>query len=60
MRRRLLWDRQPAPGTAAEKTTSPAAPKFWEDVDGAGSGEDRAGTLTWEEAAKLGLIPPKE
>jgi len=45
--------------TAAEKTNSQDASKFWEDVDGAEIGDARAGTLTWEEAAKLGLVPPK-
>ena len=43
----------------AEKTTSKAAADFWEGVDGAGIGDERADTLTWEEAAKRGIIPPK-
>jgi DNA-binding response OmpR family regulator len=45
--------------TAAEKTKRQDASKFWEDVDGAEIGDARAGTLSWEEAAKLGLVPPK-
>jgi hypothetical protein len=28
-------------------------------VDGAGIGDTRTGMLSWEEAAKLGLVPPK-
>jgi len=28
-------------------------------VDDADIGDARSGTLTWEEAAKLGLVPPK-
>jgi len=46
----------PARDTAAEKTTSQAAADFWAAVDGAGLGDDRAGTISWEEAAKLGLV----
>jgi len=44
---------------AAAKTNSQDASKFWEDVDDAEIGDARTGTLTWEEAAKLGLVPPK-
>jgi DNA-binding response OmpR family regulator len=44
---------------AAEKTTSKAAADFWEGVDGAGIGDARTDTMTWEEAAKLGIVPPK-
>jgi DNA-binding response OmpR family regulator len=44
---------------AAEKTTSKAAADFWDAVDGAGIGDERADTLTWEEAAKRGILPSK-
>jgi CheY-like chemotaxis protein len=42
--------------TAAQKTTSQAATEFWKGVDGAGIGDDRTDILTWEQAAKLGLL----
>ncbi len=45
--------------TAVQKTNSQDAAKFWDNVDGAAMGDTRAGTLSWEEAAKLGLVPPK-
>ena len=45
--------------TAVEKTNSQDAAKFWEGVDGSQIGDTRTGTLSWEEAAKLGLVPPK-
>jgi len=59
--------RQPDPAPAApvpapeveKKTTSPEAAAFWDNVDGAGIGDARTGTLSWEEAARLGLVPPK-
>ena len=64
---------EPTPATAAppptdsavvppppeKKTTSPEAAAFWDSVDGAEIGDARTGTLSWEEAAKLGLVPPK-
>ena len=50
----------PSDAPPAKKTTSQAATDFWDGVDSANIGDTRAGTLSWEEAAKLGLIPPKE
>ena len=47
------------PDPPEKKVTSPEAAAFWDSVDGAGIGDARAGTLSWEEAAKLGLVPPK-
>jgi len=49
----------PEPAVVEKKTTSPEAAAFWDNVDGAGIGDARTGTLSWEEAARLGLVPPK-
>ena len=46
----------PASDPPEKKTTSPEAAAFWDNVDGAGIGDARTGTLSWEEAAKLGLV----
>src|SRR5262249_46848101 len=48
-----------APAPVEKKVTSPEAAAFWANVDGAEIGDARTGTLSWEEAAKLGLVPPK-
>jgi hypothetical protein len=47
-----------APRTAPveKKVTSPEAAAFWDKVDGAEIGEARTGMLSWEEAARLGLV----
>ena len=47
------------PEAPAHKTTSQAAADFWESVDGAEIDDHRKDTLTWEQAAKLGIVPPK-
>ena len=47
------------PAPVEKKVTSPEAAAFWDKVDGAQIGEARTGMLSWEEAAKLGLVPPK-
>jgi CheY-like chemotaxis protein len=45
--------------SAAEKTSGQDAAKFWDDIDSAEIGDARADMLSWEEAARLGLVPPK-
>jgi DNA-binding response OmpR family regulator len=49
----------PAPADPAPKTTSQAAADYWDNVAGADIGDHRADTLTWEQAAKLGIVLPK-
>ena len=49
----------PAPEPTVEKTTSPAATKYWDNVDGAEIDDERTDMLTWEQASKLGIFPPK-
>lgn len=44
------------PAPVEKKVTSPEAAAFWDKVDGAEIGEARTGMLSWEEAARLGLV----
>jgi hypothetical protein len=43
---------------AAQNITSQTAASFWEKADEAEIGDERSDMLSWEEAAKLGLLPP--
>lgn len=45
---------------AAAKVTSEAAASFWDQVDHADLGETRGDTLSWDQAEKLGLLPPEK
>jgi DNA-binding response OmpR family regulator len=45
---------------AAAKVTADAAASFWDAVGDGELGEVRSDTLSWEQAEKLGLLPPKK
>lgn len=44
---------------AASKVTSEAAASFWDNAGDGDLGEVNGDTLSWEQAEKLGLLPPK-
>lgn len=43
---------------AAQNITSQTAASYWEKSEEAEIGDERSDMLSWEEAAKLGLLPP--
>ena len=45
---------------AASQVTSEAAASFWDNAGAGDLGEVRSDTLSWEQAEKLGLLPPKQ
>jgi hypothetical protein len=43
---------------AAQNITSQIAASYWEKADEAEIDDERSDMLSWEQAAKLGLLPP--
>jgi CheY-like chemotaxis protein len=43
---------------AAQNITSQTAASFWDKVDGTEIDDERSDIMSWEQAAKLGLLPP--